>query len=261
MKRAKFFVLLLSFGFACYSQNLVINPGFESWSKLNKPSGWTHVENCLKDSANILSGQYSCQHTGGSSTSSDLGQTISVVPGKEYSLSFSLKTSTSTSGNGARIWCYWKDASGNNVADPPSDDILRPSKYIKSDSWKNTSISLTAPVGTSSFYLEVRTYPNSVTYFDDFVFEEKTFTGFEEQKNPMICIYPNPASHILYIKNCADIRQYEIINSSGVVLMSSLLSSGDQAILNIEKLEAGLYIIRLHTSGSVINRRFIKQDD
>lgn len=261
MKRAKFFVLLLSFGFTCYSQNLVINPGFESWSKLNKPSGWTHSENCLKDSAIIQSGQYSCQHTGGTSTSSDLGQTISVVPGKDYNLAFSFKTSSSTSGNGARIWCYWKDGSGNNITDPLSDDILRPSKYLKSDSWKNNCLSVTAPQAAASFYLEVRTYPNSVSYFDDFVFEEKSLTGFEEQKNAIISIYPNPASGSIFIKNCENVKKYEIINLSGVVMMSSDFTNGDPAVINLEKLPAGIYIISLHTSGSVINRRFIKKDD
>ena len=261
MKRAKFFVLLLSFGFISYSQNLVINPGFEAWSKLNKPSGWTHSENCLKDSATILSGLYSCQHTGGASASSDLGQTISVVPGKEYSLSFCLKTSSSTTGNGARIWCYWKDGSGNNISDPLSDDILRPSKYIKSDTWKNTSLSVTAPPGASSFYLEVRTYPNSVSYFDDFVFEEKTLTGIQDQNNAIISLYPNPASGYIIIKNCETVRHYEIINSSGVVLLSSPVSNADSEEIKTEELAAGIYFIRLHTSGGIVNRRFIKEND
>jgi hypothetical protein len=261
MKRAKFLVLLLSLGFISYSQNLVINPGFESWSKLNKPSGWTHSENCLKDSATILSGQYSCQHTGGTSTSSDLGQTLAVVPGREYELSFSCKTSSSTSGNGARIWCYWKDGSGNSITDPLSDDMLRPSKYIKSEIWKNTSITITAPQSATSFYLEVRTYPNSVSYWDDFVFEEKTLTGFNEYSNPIISIYPNPATDILFIKNSESVRQYDVINISGVVLLSSKFNNGNQAAINIEELDAGIYIIRLYTSGSILNRRFIKRDD
>ncbi len=261
MKRAKILVLLLSLGFISYSQNLVINPGFESWSKLNKPSGWTHSENCLKDSATILSGQYACQHTGGTSTSSDLGQTLAVIPGREYNFSFSYKTSSTTTGNGARIWCYWKDASGTSITDPLSDDILRPSKYIKSETWKNASLSITAPQGASSFYLEVRTYPNSVSYWDDFVFEEKTLTGFYEDSNSIISIYPNPATDFLFIKNCESVRQYDIINVSGVILLSSKINNGNQASVNIEELDAGIYILRLHTNGSILNRRFIKRDD
>jgi len=261
MKRAKILVLLLSFGFMSYSQNLVINPGFESWSKSNKPSGWAHSENCLKDSVTILSGQYSCQHAGGASTSSDLGQTIAVVPGKEYNLSFSYRTSASTSGNGARIWCYWKDGSGNSIADPLSDDILRPSKYIKSDTWKNACISVSAPQSAASFYLEVRTYPNSVSFWDDFVFEEKTLTGFYENSNYSISIYPNPATDFLFIKNYELVRQWDIINISGVVLLTSIVNNGNQEAINIEELDAGVYIIRMHTNGGIINRRFIKRDD
>ncbi|TAL60018.1 MAG: hypothetical protein EPN88_16455, partial [Bacteroidetes bacterium] len=82
MKRAIFFVLLPVLELSIFSQNLVINPGFEDWGKINKPIGWTTAQNCLKDSITVQSGAYSCMHSGGATTTSYLGQTINVLPGK-----------------------------------------------------------------------------------------------------------------------------------------------------------------------------------
>ena len=91
MKRVVFFVLLLAMELVIYSQNLVINPGFETWVKIDKPGSWTHAENCLKDSSTLITGNYSCLHSGGATSTSDLGQTISVSPGMDYILSFIIK--------------------------------------------------------------------------------------------------------------------------------------------------------------------------
>ena len=106
MKRTTFFVLLLSVELTLISQNLVVNPGFETWEKTIKPSGWTTTQNCLKDSVYIKTGSYSCRHSGGTSTAKYLGQTVGVVPGKQYNLSFYYKTEITGTGNGCRIWCY-----------------------------------------------------------------------------------------------------------------------------------------------------------
>ena len=74
MKRVIFFVLLTNISLISFSQNLVLNAGFEIWEKSNKPAGWTTAQNCLKDSVYIKSGSYSCRHEGGTKY---LGQTLS----------------------------------------------------------------------------------------------------------------------------------------------------------------------------------------
>jgi hypothetical protein len=60
MKRVIFFVLLINVSLLSFPQNLIVNPGFETWEKLNKPAGWTTAQSCLKDSVSINSGNYSC---------------------------------------------------------------------------------------------------------------------------------------------------------------------------------------------------------
>lgn len=255
MKRTVFFVLFIIVSRFSFSQNVVLNPGFEAWEKSSKPAGWTTAQNCLKDSIYIHSGKYSCRQDGGTKY---LGQTITVVAGKHYLFSFYYKTVITAPGNGCRIWCYWKDSNGNNLTDLLTDDILRPSKYLKSDTWLQFSADFSAPAGSASFYLEVRTYSNSISYFDDFVFEESATTGVSEETEPDLKIYPNPASGYLRISGIYNIKRIEIQNLSGVTLVSYPYSGDNEVILDISELIAGSYVVKIQTRNRLITRMFIK---
>jgi hypothetical protein len=256
MKRVIFFVLLTIVSHYSFSQNLIINPGFENWDKLNKPAGWTVAQNCLKDSVYIRSGNYSCRHEGGTKY---LGQLLQVNPDKKYSLSFFYKTTITGIGNGCRIWCYWKDAGGINFTDINTDDILRPSKYLKSDTWQKFSAEFSTPAGAASFYLEVRTYSNSVSYFDDFVFEENIATFNSEEIVSDVKIYPDPARDYINISNLIDLQYIYIQNLSGITLWSSRFSGEEVIRIPVSDLIAGIYIVRIQMHDKLITRRFIKK--
>ena len=256
MKKAIFFVLLINVCLITFSQNLVVNPGFEIWEKSNKLSGWTTAQNCFKDSVNIKSGSYSCRHEGGTKY---LGQTLSIVPDRQYRLSFFYKTQITGSGNGSRIWCYWKNSEGNNLTDPLTDDILRPSKYLKSETWQQFSIDFAAPATASSFYLEVRTYQNSVAYYDDFVFEENVTTSIPDEKFSDVKIHPNPALDYLIISNISNLKHINIQSFTGTVLWSSGFNGEQTVTIPVSGLVDGMYIVRIHTTDKIIIRKFIKK--
>jgi len=258
MKRALIFVLLYAIEQTLSSQNLVVNPGLVNWQNTSKPSGWIHSENCLKDSVNVYSGNYSCQHSGGTTTS-DLGQVIPITPGKEYSLSAFYKTVVTSSGNGARIWCYWRGSDGSNLTDPATDDILRPSKYMKSDNWNQVSINITAPVEAVAFYLEVRTYPNSVAWWDSFVFEEKVISRSSWMDMSGVKIFPNPAYDYLNISSAGDFQHFDILNSDGVTLISSGVNGNKMISIPVAYLPDGIYFVRLFKFEMVTTKKFIKQ--
>jgi hypothetical protein len=261
MKRVILFVLFICHATVFYAQNLVNNPGFETWSKINKPSGWLQAESCLKDSVIIFAGNYSCSHICQGSSSICLGQTIPVVAGNEYQFSLSFRTSESTTGNGARIWCYWKDGSGNNISDPLTDNILRPSKYMKSESWKDMSIDISAPLNAASIYLEVRTYPGSCTWWDNIYFGAKTATGIKEQIDPALRIYPVPARDIINIESSTRIIKAEIINMQGIIVLTAFPYGEYTIRLSLGNLPAGSYIVRLFTSNNVHVRKISRQND
>jgi hypothetical protein len=258
MKKSVFLTFLIVISSISYSQNLVLNPDFETWNSITKPASWTHADNCLKDSLSVHTGKYSCRHAGGSSTS-HLGQSIPVTPGKEYKFSIFYLTGVPTTGNGSRIWCYWKMNDGlTSITDPATDIVMRPSEYLKSDTWQQFLISVTAPVEAAFFYLEVRTNTNSLTYWDDFLFEESVVTHNKEITFLKPVIYPNPVSGILTINNISNVRHIEILNLSGTKVWSSKFIEDGSKIINISEMERGIYIIRFLCEGEVITRKFIK---
>jgi hypothetical protein len=256
MKRVIFFVLLTNISLLTFSQNLVINAGFELWEKSNKPAGWTTAQNCLKDSTNVNSGSYSCRHEGGTKY---LGQTVPIVPEKQYMLTFFYKTAITGSGNGCRIWCYWKNSEGINMTDPATDNILRPSKYLKSDTWQQFSADITSPANSASFYLEIRTYQNSVAYFDDFVFEENVATYTAQEKPPELVLYPNPATDYLIISNISDIKHIYIQSITGTIMWSAGSGKEQAVTVPVSGFVDGMYFVRILTTDKIIIRKFIKK--
>lgn len=263
MKRAIFFVLLLALEHVLLSQNLVVNPGFDTWTKINKPFGWTTAESCLKDSSNIRSVKYSCRHEGGTGTSNNtrsLAQKIPVVPDKIYRFSFFYKTITTETAHGCRVWSNWMDANSVDLVDPVTKPILQSTtNYLKSDEWKLFTVDITSPAGAYYFNLEVRTYLNSITYFDDFLFTENLATYEPEEKLPEITIYPNPASEFLTINNTQAVQHIDILSLTGSTLWSSDCSGEESVTINISSFPSSIYIINIRTMEKNIIKKFIRK--
>jgi Secretion system C-terminal sorting domain len=198
MKRVIFFVLLPIINLLSYSQNLVLNPGFETWEKTNKPAGWTTAQNCLKDSDNIKSGSYSCRQDGGT-------------------------------------------------------------KYLKSEIWQRFSVDFTVPAGASAFYLEVRTYQNSIAWFDDFGFDENVTTFDQQQHVRDVKVYPDPAHDFITISNLSDLQHIYIQSLMGTLLWSSGPCSEQTVTISVSGLADGIYIVRILTSNKLITKIFIKK--
>jgi hypothetical protein len=259
MKRAIFFVLLLTLEHNSFSQNLVVNPGFETWETLTKPTGWTKADNCLSSNSVLNSGIYSCRHEGGTSNTKYLGQTLTVIPGRLYRFSFYYKTEIAGTGSGCRQWCYWKDSKGISITDPATEPLLRPAKSMKSEIWQQVSVDIVAPDTAFYFYLEVRTNQNSIAYWDDFVFAENITTNNSEEKLSDIKIYPNPAHDYLIINNIQNLQRIDIQNITGTPVWSSNFSGEETVTITVSGFAEGLYIIRIRTSDKIITRKFIRK--
>ncbi len=259
MKRAIFFVLFLIAGQTIISQNLVINPGFETWETPSKPQGWTLAQNCVSNTAFIISGVYSCKHSGTLTERSDLSQTIQVTAGKEYRLSYYCRTEVTGTGAGARIWCYWKDSEGVAIDDPATKSILQPTGYIKNTSFQQYSLTAMAPAGAVSFNLEFRTYKNSSAWWDDIVFEENVITGIEDSEEDNIKIYPNPCSNYLNISNIQYLQHIDIQSITGLKYLSLVFNGEEEVKIPVSGLPEGVYIIRIKTACKEYYMKFIKK--
>lgn len=259
MKRAIIFVLLFGIEQALVCQNMVVNPEFELWSNATKPTDWSNSQYCLKDSDNVKSGIYSCRQDGGTS-SRDLGQKFIVSPDKLYRFSFFYKSGAATTGNGCRVWCEWLDENKISLDDPSTESVLH-SGFLKSEEWKQFSADITSPAGAGYFYLLVRTLPNSITFWDDFIFEENVTTFEHEATHQEITIYPNPARNYLIICNIQHLQHIDIQNIAGASVWSSGFSGEEVISIPVSGLSEGLYIIRIRTSERFIIRKFIRKAD
>lgn len=255
MKRAVFFVLFLVLVYASFSQNLVVNPGLETWGTTGKPTDWTNTQSCLKDSVFVKSGNYSCRQEG-TTISRDLGQKFSVSPGKKYRFTVFFKTGSTTTGNGCRIWSEWLDETKVSINDPASLPILH-SVYMKSDTWQQFSCEVTSPEGAAYFYLLVRTLSNSVTYWDDFVFVESVPTNNSKEQLAEIKVYPNPAHDYLIISNAEEIKHINIQNLKGTSFISKDYSGEDKVLIPVSSLSKGLYLIRIRAGEKMITEKII----
>jgi type IX secretion system substrate protein len=261
MKGAISFVILLTLASVSFSQNLVVNPGFEEWTKIDKPAGWTISTKCLKDSINNRSGDYSCQNIAEINATKYLGQTIPVISGKKYNLSFYFKTIITNNEHGCRIWCHWEDQEENPVDDPASKSLLHPSEYMESELWQQFSIEMTAPATASYFCLEVRTYQNTISYWEDFLFEENVVTLDKKEELSEIVIYPNPANNYLIIKNISSLQHIAIQNITGIVTWSSAYNGERTVTIPVSVLPNGIYLIKITCANKSIIRKFIKKSN
>jgi len=255
MKRALFFVLLLCMEQILLSQNLVINPGFEIWNKPDKLTSWTNTQGCLKDSAFKFSGKYSCRQEG-TTTSRDLGQKFVVKPSANYRFSFYYKTGTETTGNGCRVWCSWLDNSKVEIDDP----VIH-SGFMKSETWLKYEVAVTSPAEAGYFYLLVRTLPNSVTYWDEFIFEEDIASVNNETQISRITLYPNPVANYLTICNIHNLQQIDIQSITGTTVWSGKLHGEEQISIPVSQLPDGIYLIKIITKGEIYVRKFIKKSN
>ena len=254
MKRLIFFVLSVAYSINLPSQNHNVNPGFEIWQKINKPTGWTTALGCLKDSAIIHTGNYSCRQAA-TADSRDLGQLIPVSEGRLYRISFWYRNELP--GNGCRIWSGWKDDEGNAIDDDPSLTHLH-SGFLKSESWKQFSADVTAPASAAYFNLIIRTLPNSVTYWDDVVFEESVATHSNELISHDIRIYPNPVSDYLTISNISNMQLIDILTLAGTKIWTSGINGEESLVIPVAGLKNDIYIINMYGSSKRFSGRFIK---
>lgn len=165
MRKIYFLIIIALVSMPLAGQNLVANGDLEQWDDDTHPTGWTKLENIEKEASIVHSGTYSAKHTGGTK---DFGQYIDVSPGVTYTISL-WYYSIYADGTDCRIWSYWKDGDGASLDDNAAELRGPNDEYLPgAGEWKQYTTTVTAPALAAQFYLEVRTYSGSVTYWDDF---------------------------------------------------------------------------------------------
>ena len=259
MKNVFSFVLLYVIIFQLNAQNLIINPGFESWQKISKPSGWTTALACTKDSAFIYTGSYSCKQVT-TTISKEIGQLIPVTSGKQYTVSFHYRNDLTETVNGCRLWSNWNDIDGNSISDAESLSLLH-SGYLKSDTWTQYTVEVTAPAAAHFFNLIIRTLPNSITFWDDVSFEESIPVYNHETCYNHISIYPNPAYDHLNINNLQNIQSIDVYIIIGIKVWSKIITCEESLLIPLAGFKDGIYVICFKNRGNMYSKKFIKASE
>ena len=84
-------------------------------------------------------------------------------------------------------------------------------------------------------------------------------SGIDESAVSEIALFPNPVTDILNITSSETISEIEIVNVMGQVVKRIEVNS-DNAVCDVEDLKAGVYVVRIHTEGTVVSqRKFVKE--
>jgi len=235
--------------------NLVVNPGFETWTDAATPgASWTPTlavnETFSKESTIVHSGSYSLKSVyGAKSTTSGAVTTgkvitkpyITITAGTTYTFSFWYYTDASTTNltGGLRMWGYWENPDGTNGSFTQTN--LQPTTYIdltsSVGSWQQFSVDVTAPAGSGQLELDIRFYNSVTVYIDDVSLVAKTTAGLSAPAAELLNV--KVASKTLTVTNSPS-NTVDIFNTVGAKVQSVQLTNGS-ADLNLSK---GLYIVR-----------------
>ena len=267
MKKNYIFTLLITLCLTGYSfgQEMLLNGGLEDWDDDSSPTSWTKAENLTKEATEMHGGSFSAKRDLQSKTK-DLGQTITgIVPGESYTVSFWYKV-TAGDDSDARIWCTWKNGATTvyhtGTSSNASTDVLRGPEngYLDNNGgvWSKHEVTVTAPADVDGFYYEVRSYKNSVTYWDDLSFVKNATASVKNNAIEGFTTYPNPITNNKFTVATSS-------NSSKSVTIFNLLGkqvfktnfSGEKKDLDVSEINSGVYVLKVTESGKTTTKKLV----
>lgn len=266
MKKKYIFTLLLILYLmrVSFGQEMLINGGFENWDDDASPTSWLKAEAVTK-STEAHSGSFSAFRNGGSGTK-DLSQTITgVVSGESYTISFWYKVTTGDDKD-ARIWCTWLN--GNTAVyhagdsnDRSNDPFRGPEDgYLDNNGgvWTKHEITVTAPEGVDGFYFEVRSYSNSLTYFDDLSFFKNATASLKNNEIEGFATYPNPITNNKFTISSYNLgtKQVSIFSVIGKKVFSTSFT-GLKKNLDVSVLNSGTYILKVTEGEKTATKKLV----
>ena len=237
------------------AQNLVQNPGFESWTD-GKPDSWGVTAIQISQSSEFAhSGTYSIGLIGPASGSNSIGANdIPVVAGKVYVYSGWYLDNGSNAR--FRYWGQWRTDSALL-----NDAGLQGATYsTDSPQWVKFSVEATAPATATVARLSLRTYAEnsaggSYIYFDDISFADKELavtdvTSFDKQ----IKMNTNVGNELTVILPAR--ATVNIYTAEGKLVSSNRINSGES--INTSSLTKGMYIVTVDNGSAKVSRKVMK---
>lgn len=243
---------------AAFSQELLLNPGFENglapWTA-GPTSGYTAP---VISSTAPHSGANYAEYINPTKTTGFF-QNVPVVAGKTYVISFWYKSAGDDSDT--RLWSIYKTADGAPVYTTPdakTDEFRTNEQYLaNAASWTKYTAKMVAGPAVTNLDVGVRVYGGAtVAQFDDFSLMDNAnlavtdVTSFDKQIK-MNTIVGNALTVILPEKSTVNIYSVE-----GKLMSSNRVSSGES--INTSSLTKGMYIVTIDNGSVKVSRKVMK---
>ncbi|MEY5001141.1 MAG: hypothetical protein RLZZ211_1177 [Bacteroidota bacterium] len=112
-----------------------------------------------------------------------------------------------------------------------------------------------------AFYLDgwgyIGTGYNDGVFLDDLWAYSGT-AAIADQEVPELRIFPNPTSDFISIQESAEVLNYEIVNSKGQTVLTTLQKVGANSIIDVRDLPSGTYFLRFQVGERVQSATFVK---
>jgi hypothetical protein len=165
-------VMTLCLAVTSFGQQMMLNGGLENWTTDTNPTNWTTAQNITKELTEKHGGSFSAKQTKDDSGGyKKFIQNIpSTIVGESYTVSFWYKIAPDA-GSVVIMQSNFKDNTGA-LLDGTTDDITLP---VNGNVWTKYEETVTAPATSVKFWFELRTYRNTIVYFDDLSFVRNPF--------------------------------------------------------------------------------------
>lgn len=244
------------------AQNLITNPGFESWDATStpaKPTGWTFVSNGVEQGTGagfVRSGASSLKAVTAATGTLNSYIDVPATPNTTYTLGYWILDNDPNARG--RVWVQARTATGSLTWTTPGN--FQPSAYSTDNAaWTFVTATATTPANTEILRFDLRTYSvgagNGTVYYDDVALQVGSTLGTAEvpsSKHRLIKFSVVESDLIFATKS--DIEIYDV---NGKLIRKALVN--DNTIVNVSDLASGTYYVRGMANGSLSSQKFIKK--
>lgn len=284
------FLSLLTFGIVNAQSPQITNSGFESWTSSKKATGWSSTndyiplpgfQNVFKDSLNIKSGNYSIKaetkslapystsNAPGVFTNGTYSGTIDnfnidaitpvkwIYSEKPDSITGYYKY-TKTGSDSATFYIRFFNG-GQIIGEGFFQEGNNRSTYTRLSApinWVNTLMPDSMLILISSSVMTASNQSvGSVLYLDNLGFAG--LTGVKSISSNSVKLYPNPAKNLITLKGLNNVKnEVCVYNTLGSLVLKTSANNG---VIDVEKLQTGVYVIEVSTDKEKITQRFVKE--
>ncbi|OJX30665.1 MAG: hypothetical protein BGO86_11010 [Chryseobacterium sp. 36-9] len=241
------------------AQNLLVNPGFETWTDTTtKPDGWNAVAGGSLETGIKHSGNNSIKLIPVATTTNASISAVDVAAQANTVYTVGYWVLDNVANSRGRHWVQFRNDTANiSVTNSP----FQPATYTSdSPQWVFVSATATSPAGTTKLRFDYRVYSqnNIITdavYLDDVVLVQGTLAvadikDFDKQVQ-FNTIVKDQITFKLPVKSTVNIYTVD-----GKLVSSNRVENGGS--VNTQSLVKGAYIVTVDNGANKINRKVIK---